>query len=135
LEIDALRAIVQAGFQPLKPKTVKVALQAFAPFLQEAPDATGQSDSLHEELKNKLVEMGRIQKFLAEAEYATLPRDFLLAADNVSDFLSKSTCLRLYTHYSLDQSDSLMVCYFERPAPTGRVERARTYSRGRCNPY
>src|SRR5271157_2744982 len=41
LEIDALRAIVQAGFQPLKPKTADVALQAFAPFLQRAPDVTG----------------------------------------------------------------------------------------------
>jgi predicted RNA-binding protein len=69
LEIDALRAIVQAGFQPLKPKTAEIALQAFAPLLPQAPDETGQSDSLHEELKKKLVEMGRIQKFLAEPEY------------------------------------------------------------------
>jgi hypothetical protein len=69
LEIDALRAIVQAGFQPLKPKTAEIALQAFAPLLPQAPDETGQSDSLHEELKKKLVEMGKIQKFLAEPEY------------------------------------------------------------------
>ncbi len=69
LEIDALRAIVQAGFQPLKPKTAEVALQAFAPLLPQAPDVIGQSESLHEELKKKLVEMGRIQKFLAEPEY------------------------------------------------------------------
>jgi predicted RNA-binding protein len=69
LEIDALRAIVQAGFQPLKPKTAEVALQAFAPLLPQAPDATAQSDSLHEALKRKLVEMGRIQKFLSEPEY------------------------------------------------------------------
>jgi hypothetical protein len=61
LEIDALRAIVQAGFQPLKPKTAEIALQAFAPLLPQAPDETGQSDSLHEELKKKLVEMGRMR--------------------------------------------------------------------------
>jgi hypothetical protein len=69
LEIDALRAIVQAGFQPLKQKTAEIALQAFAPHLPQSPNESGQSDSLHEELKRKLVEMGRIQKFLAEPEY------------------------------------------------------------------
>jgi hypothetical protein len=69
LEIDALRAIVQAGFQPLKPKTAEAALQAFAPFLSQAPDETGKRDTLHEELKKKLVEMGKIQKFLSEPEY------------------------------------------------------------------
>lgn len=69
MEVDALRAIVQAGFQPLKPKTAEAALQAFAPFLQQAPAATGQTDNLHEDLKRKIVEMGKTQKFLAEPEY------------------------------------------------------------------
>ena len=69
LEIDALRAIVQAGFQPLKTKSAEAALQAFAPLLEHTPQDAGPTDNLHEELKRKLVEMGKIQKFLAEPEY------------------------------------------------------------------
>jgi predicted RNA-binding protein len=69
LEIDALRAIVQAGFQPLKDKARDAALQAFAPLLArplgDRPDVAG----LHEELKAKIAEMGKIQKFLAQVEY------------------------------------------------------------------
>lgn len=69
LEIDALRAVVQAGFQPLKEKARDAALQAFEPFV--APPVGERADvaGLHEELKNKIAEMGRIQKFLAEVEY------------------------------------------------------------------
>jgi len=69
LEVDALRAIVQAGFQPLKRKAAEAALQAFAPFLEQAPAEGDESEDLHQELKRKLVEMGKIQKFLAEPEY------------------------------------------------------------------
>ncbi|MBI4166211.1 MAG: EVE domain-containing protein [Acidobacteria bacterium] len=69
LEIDSLKAIVQAGFQPLKDKGREVALQAFEqltrPPVAEKANLTG----LHEELKAKIAEMGRIQKFLAEVEY------------------------------------------------------------------
>lgn len=68
LDIDALRAIVQAGFQPLKPKAADYALEAFEPFLA-TPSDTRESEGLHEELKAKLAEMGRIQKFQAEVEY------------------------------------------------------------------
>lgn len=70
LEVDALRAVVQAGFQPLKPKAAEAALQAFSPFLLHGTAETIQSENLHEELKKKLVEMGKIQKFLAEPEYS-----------------------------------------------------------------
>lgn len=69
LDVDALRAVVQAGFQPLKPKGAEAALKAFSPFIQYTPPEVGLSDNLHEEIKRKLVEMGKIQKFLAEAEY------------------------------------------------------------------
>ncbi len=69
LEIDALRAIVQAGFQPLKPKAGQVAVQAFEPFVQKVASEGVAGGSLHEDLKQKLMEMGKIQKFLAEVEY------------------------------------------------------------------
>jgi len=69
LEVDALRAVVQAGFQPLKSKAAQCALDAFSPFLRRTPAATPEIEELHEALKRKLVEMGRIQKFLAEPEY------------------------------------------------------------------
>jgi predicted RNA-binding protein len=69
LEIDALRAIVQAGFQPLKPKAAEVTVQAFEPLVHQVPSDGVAGVSLHEDLKPKLIEMGRIQKFLAEDEY------------------------------------------------------------------
>jgi hypothetical protein len=69
LEIDALRAIVQAGFQPLKERARDATLQAFEPLIArpvaEKADLTG----LHKELKARIAEMGRIQNFLAEVEY------------------------------------------------------------------
>jgi len=69
LEIDALRAIVQAGFQPLKEKARDAALQAFEPFVAQPVGERADVAGLHEELKAKIAEMGRIQKFLAEVEY------------------------------------------------------------------
>lgn len=69
LKIDALRAVVQAGFQPLKEKAVQAVQTAFGPFIAGAlPDALNASN-LHESLKAKLAEMGRIQKLLADVEY------------------------------------------------------------------
>jgi hypothetical protein len=69
LEIDALRAVVQAGFQPLKRKAAEIAVQAFEPLTQQVPSDATAGERLHENLKQKLKEMGRIQKFLAEVEY------------------------------------------------------------------
>ena len=69
LEIDSLRAIVQAGFQPLKDKARDVALEAFEAFIAQPVREKGDVTGLHGELKSKVAEMGRIQKFLAEVEY------------------------------------------------------------------
>jgi hypothetical protein len=69
LDIDALRAIVQAGFQPLKDKARDAALQAFAPLLARPSGDRADMAGLHEELKAKIAEMGKIQKFLAQVEY------------------------------------------------------------------
>lgn len=69
LEVDALRAVVQAGFQPLKTKASDAALQAFAPFTEKTGSVTSGDLDLHQDLKRKLTEMGKIQKFLAEPEY------------------------------------------------------------------
>jgi predicted RNA-binding protein len=69
LEIDALRAIVQAGFQPLKDKARDAALHAFEPLIAQAAGGRADLTGLHEQLKAKIAEMGRIQKFLAEVEY------------------------------------------------------------------
>ncbi len=69
LEIDSLKAIVQAGFQPLKDKARGVALQAFEELTRLPVAEKANLTGLHEELKAKIAEMGRIQKFLAEVEY------------------------------------------------------------------
>lgn len=69
LEIDALRAVVQAGFQPLKEKSRDAALRAFEPFTVHSPAQENDLTGLHEELKRKIAEVGRIQRFLAEVEY------------------------------------------------------------------
>jgi predicted RNA-binding protein len=69
LKIDALTAIVQAGFQPLSPKATSASLEAFAPFVHARPTPQPQEGGIHEEIKRMLVVMGRIQKFLAEAEH------------------------------------------------------------------
>jgi len=69
LDIDALRAIVQAGFQPLKDKARDAALQAFASFLHPPLAESEDETNLHDVLKARIAEMGKIQKFLAEVEY------------------------------------------------------------------
>jgi len=69
LEIDALRAVVQAGFQPIKDRARNAALQAFAPFIEAPTHDALSARGVHAALQAKLVETGRIQKFLAEAEY------------------------------------------------------------------
>jgi len=69
LDIDALRANVQAGFQPLKEKAKEAALNAFAPFLKQPATDKEDNTNLHEALKAKIAEMGKIQKFLSEEEY------------------------------------------------------------------
>ena len=69
LDIDALRAVVQAGFQPLKERARDAALQAFQRFTAEQDGGKADIAGLHDELKAKIAEMGRIQKFLAEVEY------------------------------------------------------------------
>jgi predicted RNA-binding protein len=69
LQIDALRAIVQAGFQPLKEKTRDATLQAFEPLIAQPVGEEAHLTGLHKQLKARIAEMGRIQKFLAEVEY------------------------------------------------------------------
>jgi predicted RNA-binding protein len=69
LVIDALRAIAQAGFQPLKENARDAALREFEPLLSPPRVESGDLAGLHDDIKAKLVEMGKIQKFLAEAEY------------------------------------------------------------------
>jgi hypothetical protein len=73
LQIDALRAIVQAGFQPLRDNARDSALRAFEPFIAQRVGGKvgvkGDVAGLHEELKARIAEMGKIQKFLAEVEY------------------------------------------------------------------
>jgi len=44
-------------------------LQAFATFLEPPPAEKGGETNLHEQLKSRIAEMGKIQKFLAEVEY------------------------------------------------------------------
>ena len=53
----------------MKDKARDAALQAFEPFTAPPLDETADVAGLHEDLKGKIAEMGRIQKFLAEVEY------------------------------------------------------------------
>jgi predicted RNA-binding protein len=69
LVIDALRAVAQAGFQPRKESARDTALQAFEPLMRPPSVETGDITGLHDDIKAELVEMGKIQKFLAESEY------------------------------------------------------------------
>jgi predicted RNA-binding protein len=69
LDIDALRAVVQAGFQPLKEKARDATLQAFEPLIAQPEGEKAEPTGLHKQLKARIAEMGRIQKFLAEVEY------------------------------------------------------------------
>jgi predicted RNA-binding protein len=69
LVIDALRAVAQAGFQPLKESARDAALQAFELLMRPPSVGIGDITGLHDDIKAKLVEMGKIQKFLAEPEY------------------------------------------------------------------
>ena len=69
LEVDALRAVVQAGFQPLKDKARDTVLEAFSALAGPPSPRAVRAGDRQDVLKRKLVEMGRIQKFLAEAEY------------------------------------------------------------------
>jgi predicted RNA-binding protein len=69
LKIDELRALVRGGFQPLRESIgMKVASN-----LEEGKPTPSvietQTPSPHDEIKKKLVEIGRIRRFVAESEY------------------------------------------------------------------
>ena len=53
----------------MKKKARDVALQAFEPLIAQPVGEKADVAGLHGELKAKIAEMGRIQKFLAEVEY------------------------------------------------------------------
>lgn len=82
---ETLRNFVRAGFQPLDANTARRIVELIAPLEarriwgpneepelrsadKDSSDTT--STSVHEEMKELLVEMGRIQKFVADAEFA-----------------------------------------------------------------
>jgi hypothetical protein len=79
LAAPAIRNLVRASFQPLLPTVAKPIIEqllpGWRPSALELIDArlTGESvtgsDLTHDEIRDMLVEIGKIQKFLAEPEY------------------------------------------------------------------
>jgi hypothetical protein len=77
--IETLKRLLQSGFQPIRSEIALPALRKIAPewvlSAREVPcvsaTATGQEpgDLSHEQIQHMLVEIGRIQKFLAEPEF------------------------------------------------------------------
>jgi hypothetical protein len=69
LEINELRALIRDGFQPLRESIgMKVASNLEEGKPMPSANET-QTPSPHDEIKKKLVEIGRIQRFVAESEY------------------------------------------------------------------
>ncbi len=79
LAVPALKDLVRASFQPLRPAVAKPILEQLAPgWRPSAPEISASRPALeqgsveqlsHDQIRDMLVEIGRIQKFLAEAEY------------------------------------------------------------------
>ena len=66
---DALKAIVRGGFQLIGEELVNEMMEAFIP--EARPEIFEKKPvSLHDEIKAKLVEIGRLQKLIAESEYS-----------------------------------------------------------------
>lgn len=75
----SLKPLVRAGFQPLRPAIAGEIIRQLSPNWSpavsvagiEVPSTEGETPQVsHDDLKKMLVEIGRIQKFLAEPEYA-----------------------------------------------------------------
>lgn len=66
---DRIKAIVQSGFQAIKEELAEEVIKALP--MKPIPPVFVQKKavSLHDELKAKLVEIGRLQKLIAESEY------------------------------------------------------------------
>ncbi len=63
--VAAGNLIVRGGFQPVAREAAEAIME---PFAVKGP-AQGEGPSLHEEMKRKLVEIGGLQKMIAETEY------------------------------------------------------------------
>ena len=67
--LDSLKIIARSGFQVIKKELANEVIKAFPiePVTKEVVEKVGVS--LHEEIKAKLVEIGRLQKHIADPEY------------------------------------------------------------------
>ena len=64
---ERLRAVARGGFQTIEPEIVDEVLESFP---QSVPtDITSPTQSLHAQLVDKLLTIGRLQKFVVEKEY------------------------------------------------------------------
>lgn len=69
---DAARAIARGGFQAIREELANELIRDLAPEAiapPSAPSAEKKGVSPHDEIKSKLVEIGRLQKLIAESEY------------------------------------------------------------------
>jgi len=68
--LENLKTLVQGGFQAIKENIANDAIKAFPKEVPVIETAKKTQISLHEEIKNKLLEIGRLQKLIAESEYS-----------------------------------------------------------------
>ena len=66
---DALKAIVRGGFQVIGEEFANEIIKALVPEAPKPEVFEKKAVSLHDEIKAKLVEIGRLQKLIAESEY------------------------------------------------------------------
>lgn len=67
--LENLKTLVRGGFQAIKEETANDAIRAFPVEVPVIETAKKAQISLHDEIKNKLLEIGRLQKLIAESEY------------------------------------------------------------------
>ena len=66
---DALKAIVRGGFQIVAEELAKDIIKTFAQRAPKPEPFEKKEVSVHDEIKAKLVEIGRLQRLIAESEY------------------------------------------------------------------
>lgn len=71
---DKIRLLVRGGFQQIEQSIAEDALKMMGAsgdvqFGPSSPPKPAKPESTHEEIRRKLIEIGRIQKFVAEGEY------------------------------------------------------------------
>lgn len=66
---NVVKAIIRGGFQAIREQSANEIISVFVPEASKLKVLEKKTVSLHDEIKAKLVEIGRLQKLIAESEY------------------------------------------------------------------